>query len=145
MAPASIASGTDQKPVGRFHQRPPEDLEAAVECLADEEDHEHQALEHLDGGVRHVHAALDQTAGRVDAAEEDRDRDDGERVLPGEEGDEDAGEAVARGERGVGPALDRRHLEIAGEPGAGPGEDAGDDDELADGNPAHARADVAAR
>ena len=46
----------------------------------------------------------------------------GERVVAGQEGDEDAGEAVAGGERGIGPALDRRDLEEAGEAGAGPGD-----------------------
>jgi hypothetical protein len=83
--------------------------------LADQEHDEHDALQHQDRRVGHLHAALDQAAGRVDAAEQDGDRNDRQRVLAGEEGDEDAGEAVAGGQRGVGLALHRRDLEVAGE------------------------------
>ena len=114
MAPPSMARRTMTRPIRRSSRARPcalEDGEAAVERLADQQDDEHQSLQHQHGGVGQAHAALDQAAGGVDAAEQDRDRDDGERVLAREEGDEDAGEAVAGGERGIGPALDRGDLE----------------------------------
>ena len=63
---------------------------------------------------------------------QDGDRDDRQRVVAREERDQDAGVAVAGDQRGVGAAVDRRDLDHAGEPGAGAGERAGGDDQLAD-------------
>ena len=124
-----------QAEIGLVHARGPlglEDLEPAVERLADQDDDEDDALQHQDRGVGQAHAALDQPAAGDDAAEEEGHRDDRQRVVPGEEGHQDAGVAVAGDQRGVGAAVDGRDLEHAGEPGAGAGQGAGGDHQLAD-------------
>ena len=135
IAPPTMAIRTMRRLIAHVRSAAPwplEDLEAAVERLGDEQHHEDEALQHQHGGVGQVHAALDQAAGGDDAAEHDGDRNDRERVVPRQEGDEDAGEAVAGDQRGIGAAVDGRDLEEAGEAGAGAGDHAADDDQLAD-------------
>ena len=123
-----------------------EDREAAVERLRGQQDDEDQALQHEHGRVGQIHAPLDQAAGGDEAAEQYRDGHDDQRIMARQERDENAGEAIAGRQRGVGAALDRRHFEEAGEPGAAAGDHRAADDQLADRQALRERgAEIAAR
>ena len=80
-------------------------------------------------GVGQAQAALQQAAAGGDAAEQDRHRHHASGMCARDEGDQDAGVAVAGDQRGVGRAVHRRHLDRAGQPGAGAAERAGADDQ----------------
>ena len=97
--------------------------------LARQDQHEGDALQHQHRGVGQAEPALQQAAGRAEAAEQDRHRDDRQRVVPRDEGHQDAGIAVAGDQRGVGVGVHRRHLDRAGQAGAGAAERAGQQDQ----------------
>src|SRR4051812_33049704 len=114
-------------------------LEAAVQRLRGQQHDEGQALQHQDGSVRQPHATLDKAAGSDNAAEHDGDRDDGDRVMAGEKSDQNASKPIACDQRGIGAALNGGHFEEAGQTGAGAGNHAANDDELADRQPLRQR------
>ncbi len=66
-------------------------------------------------------------------------RDHRERMVACEKRHQDPGVAVARDQRRVGLAVDGSHLDHPGKPRASTADGAGDDDELADAEPAQAR------
>src|ERR1700722_1772326 len=108
------------------------DLEKAVERLGGQQQNEDKALKNLPRRVQQAHAPLDEAAGSDDAAKQDRDGWDDQGVMPREERDENAGKAVAGGDGRFRAALDRRHFEEAGEPGAGAGDSATSNNEPPD-------------
>src|SRR4051794_1835016 len=97
MAPPNTASGTVQSPIvpsamsGLALQK----ADPAVHCIARQNEHEDDPLQHQHRRIGEAEAALQEAAAGADAAEQDRNRNDGQWILPRQKRDQNTRESIA--------------------------------------------------